>query len=234
MLLLILACLPTSGRDWDSGFPEADSDADTDADTDSDSDGDSDADSDSDSDADGDGDVDRDGDGYDEDEDCDDNDEDVNPGVRSDECDGVDNDCDSGIDEDFDDDEYEPNDEESTDLGDLTPSGGAVIEAYQFPESDVDIFIFYLEDGWWDSFDFNVTLSPAISVDGILELYWYPDDETGWEFIELADATGKGGAESIYRDGDAWSSDTAWYGVIVSSGDGESCDDPYYWELDLP
>ena len=229
MLLFFLACLPYSGRQWSDSSVEAD--ADTDADADSDTDADADADSDSDSDSDGDADADLDGDGYTEAEgDCDDDDDDVHPGAR-DTCDGADTDCDGDVDEDFDGDTYEPNDDELYDLGDLTEDGD-VVWGYIAPEDDLDTFMFYLEDGWWDSFDFYVIVSPPVKVDVGLELYFWTGDE--WDLLGSSDSGGAGSTERIYFEGTTGTSDTGYYAVAVWSEDGESCSDAYTFEVQVP
>lgn len=231
MLLLLLACLPYSGRSWSDSGVEADADTDTDADSDSDSDAD--ADSDSDSDADGDSDADLDGDGWTvEQGDCDDDDDDVHPN-QDDTCDEVDSDCDDVVDEDFDGDKYEPNDETAYDLDDITDAGDQKLAGYLSPEDDLETFIFYLEDGWWSDFSFQVSVEPADPVDMGLELYWYDEDD-GWVLLDSADSNGVGSTERLAYEGTGGTSDTGWYGLILWSNRGESCSDPYNLVIDLP
>ncbi len=236
LLLLLAGCFPYEGRDWDSApwlAGDADTDADADSDTDSDADADSDSDSDSDTDSDADADTDYDGDGYTVSEgDCDDEDRNVHPGADE-YCNGDDDDCDGSYDEDFDGDPYEPNDEDLTDLGDLTDVGDK-LSAYISPADDVDMFMFYLEDGTWDYFDFDLIVTPPSSVDVVVELWWYPDDTTGWEWLDTMDAAGAGGEEDLYREGDYWDDDSAWYAAVIYANSGQSCSSNYAFEVFLP
>jgi hypothetical protein len=217
----------------DSGWPSDDADADAD----SDADGDSDSDSDTDSDADSDADVDSDGDGDGwtvAEGDCDDDDPSANPGVTLDDCDGVDSDCDGHTDEDFNGDEHEPNDVEATDLGDLMDytDETVVVGGYITPEYDIDVFQFYVDDGWFDWFKVEVELTGVPREANLaLELVWVEDSDGESQGTVAEMNEGGAGEDEIlsYDSGISgiWSDTSGTYEVIVYSMSGSGCETPY-------
>ncbi len=247
ILIVVLGCAEKAEEDerlnWiplgDSGGSGEETDTDTDADTDADADADTDADTDADSDADTDVDLDGDGDGYTPEEgDCDDGDATVHPGVLRDECDGVDNDCDSHTDEDFSGDDWEPNDVEPADLGTLGDYDDetVVLHGYLSPEYDVDVFTFYVGDGWLDWFNIDVMLTdvPA-DVDLAVDLVWTEDSEgTSHGTVDTSDEGGPGVDESIGWGGGisgVWTDTSGTYEVVVYSMESQSCATPYRLEI---
>ena len=130
--------------------------------------------------------------------DCEDNDPWIHPGV-DDDCDGIDSDCDDVVDDDAaDPDSYEPNDSSDAYIGDLDDISPVNLEAYIFPDDDLDLISWYVYDGWDDT-DFDIFLDPPAGMDLAFALYWFPDDTSeGTDWIELAyeDSAGNGGRES--------------------------------------
>jgi hypothetical protein len=214
---------------------DTDSDSDGDSDADSDADGDSDTDSDTDTDADIDRDRDNDGDGYTINEgDCDDSDSNAHPGMSLDACDGVDNDCDGIADEDFSDDEHEPNDVSATDLGELSDyeDESVAVEGYISPSYDVDVFSFFVDDGWFDWFEVEIDLSDVPGdADLALELVWVSDSdgEAHGTVAETNEASFGGDERLTYNSGlsGIWSDTSGTYEIVVYSMAGHGCEAPY-------
>ncbi len=176
---------------------------------------------------------DADGDGFTaEDGDCDDGDPAVHPGVPEDLCGRGDEDCDGQTDEDFDADAWEPDDDEATDLGDLTDVPEVLLTAYTFPEGDVDRFRFYVEDGTFDWFDVEVWvygIDPAVDV--ALDLAWTDADGVDHGVILTSDVEGPGGYESVNHGGSSWDDDSGWYEATVRTLSGASCTAPYLLQV---
>lgn len=187
-------------------------------------------DSDTDADADADADTDEDGDGYTVDEDCDDSDRTIHPGADDSECNGIDDDCDDWIDSDWSGDEYEPNDIEAYDLGDINGEIVEIDDAYIHPSVDTDVFRFYVEDGWLDWFNINVELTdvPGTADLSIMLLFVEDDDGDSHGEVASSDEEGLGGDESL-SVGESWtlSGKSGWYEVAVRSEDGSSCSSDY-------
>lgn len=176
--------------------------------------------------------IDDDGDGFADDVDCDDDDEDVNPGVAEDSCDGVDSDCDGIVDEDFDGDSYEAADDSGgTQLGELTDDD-ARISAYLNPETDEDYFYFYVEDSNWDWFGITIDISVPTTVDIVGELWFFPDDGDDWLQMDVIDDGTTGRDEYLDYPGGYGGDDSGWYGLILYSADGASCEDSYVIDIE--
>ncbi|MDF1562869.1 MAG: putative metal-binding motif-containing protein [Deltaproteobacteria bacterium] len=178
--------------------------------------------------------VDFDGDGYSVAEgDCDDEEPEVNPGYSVDLCDHLDNDCDGDTDEDFDGDEWEPNDTTPVELGDLTDTRETLIFGHLFPESDVDRYRFYVNDGLTTYFDIEAWLYgvPA-DADYALDLYWVEDANGADQGLILSsDREALGGYELINHGGSLGTDDTGWYELEIRSVSGKSCAAPYTLQL---
>ena len=160
--------------------------------------------------------------------DCDDTDPDVYPG-QLDACNGRDDDCDGRIDEDFGGDANEPNDGAAFEVGYLGTEGEELLYGYVHPASDVDRYVFYVEDGTWSYFDIEVWLYgvPA-DADYALELHWVADsDGDPRGLVASSDSVGLGGYELINYGGLATRDDSGWYEVVVRSELGSSCHAPY-------
>ena len=177
-------------------------------------------------------DDDLDGDGVESAEDCDDSNEAISPMNTDDTCDGLDNKCNDQIDEDWSDDSYEPNDEEAHWLGDL---GGqeTIIQPFIFPETDVDRFVFYAEDGFWPGFGVGVYVTGvSSSMDVVIDLIFYgPQIGSQSQLIASSNENGLGGEEEIEYGGgwfsSIFSSDTGWYEVKIRSRHESSCSQNY-------
>lgn len=176
---------------------------------------------------------DGDGDGWSSSSDCDDSDPDVNPGVDEDQCDGVDSDCDGLTDEDYVGDAYEDNDQEDggTTLGDLTDDD-ATVRAYLNPEDDVDGFYFYVEDSNWDWFGIVIDVTVPDGVDMVAELWFNPDSGGDWDLVLTADDGGLGRDEIIDYGGGYGGDDSGWYGLLLYSDDGSTCEEQYVVDIE--
>ncbi len=163
---------------------------------------------------------DADADGYTEAEgDCDDSNPDVHPDTLDD-CNGEDDDCDGTIDEDAAGrDSYEPNDESWAYLGSLEDTDEFNITAWLHNDEDLDLFSFYVEDHWWDSFGVTIRLFDIpegaiyqLSVGKIIDdVYTESDSLFGDDSME------------ILLEGTAITDDSGTYGVVISSLGGADC-----------
>lgn len=164
--------------------------------------------------------------------DCDDGDPTVSPGVTVDLCDRIDNDCDGEVDEDFDGDPYEPNDTTAVDLGDLTDVKQTLLFGHLFPSGDQDRFRFYVDDGVISFFDIEAWLyGVPEDADYRLEMFWEDSNGVDQGLVGVSDREGLGGYELINHGGTAFSDDTGWYEVVVSSVSGQGCASPYTLHL---
>ncbi len=168
-----------------------------------------------------------------EDGDCDDGDASINPGVARDGCDGLDNDCDGETDEDFAGDEYEPDDDDGTYLGQLEDEDEELVFAYLHPETDQDRFEFEVVDSAWSWFSIEVWLyAVPDDADYAIELIWLEDLDGEYRgTVGYADDAGLGGVEVIDWGGDAFYEDGGLYEVVVTSSEGSSCSVPYQLQI---
>ncbi len=164
-----------------------------------------------------------------EDGDCDDADAGVNPDAY-DGCDGADEDCDDEVDEDAaDDDNYEPNDslEEATDLGSLEDDNARTVTAWLHNEDDVDRYLFYVEDQWYDLFDVHIALSNIPDTTTYrLTLYSVGDDGEN----ELESIYGRGTLELVLEDG-LFDADSGNYELRVDPLADPDCGQSYLLSL---
>ena len=178
-------------------------------------------------------DDDLDEDGFILDEDCDDTNNEIAPDLEDDQCDGIDNNCNELIDDDWADDNYEPNDEEAYWIGD--PGGQEIIyNPYLFPESDLDNFVFYAEEGWLSEIGIYVKVSgldPALDL--VLDLVYHGEQINSQSQNVASSNTGSiGEDEEIEYTGGWFSSNSGWYEVRIRSRNGESCFRSYTLTID--
>ena len=179
-------------------------------------------------------DLDSDGDGYTfNDGDCDDEDPAVNPDATE-VCDEIDNDCDGSV-SDVDTDQWEPNSSWTFGdlnavnyLGELADNSIIEIDNYHYPETDVDTFVFFDEDGWFDSFHFTITLYQVhVDIELVMSVEWFDENGTSQGIIGTASGNGPGTNVEFDYEGSTGGDDTGYYVVTIASNVGESCDTPY-------
>jgi hypothetical protein len=173
---------------------------------------------------------DADGDGFTVAEgDCDDGDALATPLTGTDACDGVDSDCDGAIDEDFAGDDYEPNDDQGFDLGELGAEGEAFAQGFLFPDSDVDRFRFRVVDADFAWFSVEAWLYDVPEdADYALELGWVEDlsgNDRG--LVAQADDGGPGGYEILEWGGVVGQDNSGVYELAIRAERGSGCAFPY-------
>jgi hypothetical protein len=168
---------------------------------------------------------DDDGDGYSENQgDCDDGDPSLHPD-QPDPCNGIDDDCDGVLDEDAaGEDIYEPNDEAWFYLGSLADEEHFSVTGVLHNDDDDDRFSFYIDDPWYSSFGFQVSVS-SIPADATyrLQVGRLADDgslteiQSSYGAVEL----------SLAEEGEGGVDDAGTYGVIVDAVGGADCGRSY-------
>jgi len=224
--------VPPGGTTWDDDDDAADDDAADDdaADDDLGDDdlGDDDA-GDDDAGDDDSGSQDNDGDGWTvADGDCDDTNGNVYPGA-DDICDEYDNDCDQEMNEDSQGhDQFEPNDAQGFDLGDLTDATED-LDSYIHEPGDRDRFRFEVIDGNFGWFGIDVELSyvPA-TVDLSLELEQLEDVDGAYVgVVDSVDEYGAGTGEALSYGGWPGWDDSGVFEVVIEAPSGFDCALPY-------
>ena len=178
-------------------------------------------------------DVDRDGFSF-NDGDCDDYNPEIHPD-QTDHCDGVDDDCDGVIDNDAIGEIYEPNDTPWNGffIGDYSAGGFASVQGLITTETDIDIYEFYLEDGWFDEFNIDFELhSHSIYADFVIELWLVENDSGDREDLLLSvNNLTTGGIERANWDGDWFTNDSGYYEFRISAVAGQNCDAHYELQI---
>ena len=178
---------------------------------------------------------DLDGDGFSiEDGDCDDNDPLIYP-TMTDDCDGIDNNCDGTIDENAIGGMYEPNDTPWNGyfLGDYSAGEYTEVQGLITTETDVDIYEFFLDDGWFDDFGVDFELHAiGIQADFGIEL-WLIENYSGQteELLMTVNNLNSGGLERGDFEGDWLIDDSGYYEFRVYTISGADCDAHY--QLDI-
>lgn len=176
-----------------------------------------------------------DGDGFaTEDGDCDDYDPNIYP-TMTDTCDGVDNNCNGTIDEDSIGGLYEPNDEPWNGyfLGDYAAGDYTEVQGLITTPSDIDIYEFFIEDGWFDEFGIDFELhSIGIQADFAIEL-WLIENYSGQteELLMTVNNLNSGGLERGYFSGDWLIDDSGYYEFRVYAVSGADC--MAHYQLDI-
>ncbi len=115
-------------------------------------------------------------------------------------------------------------------LEDMAGTEIEITGGYIHPSVDTDIFRFYVEDGWFDWFNVDVTLTDVPgTVDMTLALLWVEDsDGDSHGEVDSSDEGGLGGDEAVSFTEDMWlTNQTGWYEVVINSTHSSSCDNDY-------
>ena len=206
---------------------------DTDADTNTDTDTQTDSDTDTEDTSTPTTDVDQDGFSV-EDGDCDDYDPFINP-VQLDDCDGVDNNCDGILDNDAIGGIYEPNDTPWNGfyIGDYTAGDYTSVQGLISTPTDIDIYEFYIEDGWFDDFKIDFELHAlGIQADFVAEL-WLIENASGdrEDLLLSVNNLTTGGIERADWEGDWLTDDSGYYEFRISAVSGQDCNAHYELEI---
>ena len=176
-----------------------------------------------------------DGDGFSvEDGDCNDTDPLISP-TMTDDCDGIDNNCDGQIDENAIGAIYEPNDTPWNGyfIGDYYAGEYTEVQGLITTDSDVDIYEFHLEDGWFDDFGVDFELHAiGLQADFAIEL-WLIENYSGQteELLLTVNNLNSGGLERGDFEGDWLIDDSGYYEFRVYTISGADCDAHY--QLDI-
>lgn len=179
--------------------------------------------------------TDVDGDGFStEDGDCDDYDPLIHP-AQTDDCDGIDNNCDGILDNDAIGGLYEPNDTPWNGfyIGDYTAGDYASVQGLITTSTDVDIYEFYIEDGWFDDFKIDFELHVlGIQADLAIEL-WLIENASGdrEDLLLSVNNLTAGGIERADWEGDWLTDDSGYYELRISGISGQDCSAHYELEI---
>lgn len=168
--------------------------------------------------------------------DCDDYNPSISP-IAVDDCDGVDNNCDGTIDEDAIGGLYEPNDTPWNGyyLGDYSAGDYVEVQGLISSTNDVDIYEFYVEDGWFDDFAIDFELHAfGLQADFAIEL-WLIENYSGQteQLLVSANNLTSGGLERGDFEGDWLTDDSGYYEVRISASSGQDCNAHYRLDLSL-
>ena len=168
--------------------------------------------------------------------DCDDYDSSISP-IAVDDCDGVDNNCNGTIDESAIGGLYEPNDTPWNGyyLGDYSAGDYTEVQGLISSTNDVDIYEFYVEDGWFDDFAIDFELHAlGIQTDFAIEL-WLIENDSGQteQLLVSANNLTSGGLERGDFEGDWLTDDSGYYEFRISALSGQNCNAHYRLDISL-
>lgn len=168
--------------------------------------------------------------------DCDDYDPSISP-IAVDDCDGVDNNCNGTIDESAIGGLYEPNDTPWNGyyLGDYSAGDYTEVQGLISSTNDVDIYEFYVEDGWFDDFAIDFELHAlGIQTDFAIEL-WLIENDSGQteQLLVSANNLTSGGLERGDFEGDWLTDDSGYYEFRISALSGQNCNAHYRLDISL-
>ena len=168
--------------------------------------------------------------------DCDDYDPSISP-IAVDDCDGVDNNCNGTIDESAIGGLYEPNDTPWNGyyLGDYSAGDYTEVQGLISSTNDVDIYEFYVEDGWFDDFAIDFELHAlGIQTDFAIEL-WLVENDSGQteQLLVSANNLTSGGLERGDFEGDWLTDDSGYYEFRISAMSGQDCNAHYRLDISL-
>ena len=92
----------------------------------------------------------------------------------------------------------------------------------------MDMFSFYIEDGWGWGFEFGIYLENVPqNADYELQLAWTSKDGEVEDPFLNSFTGGLGQGEAIEYPGESFHDDSGWYTIRIYAHEGFSCENPY-------